>query len=64
MAEGGLAPHEIKYALGKYVDKGEDAWMQQPAAECSLLGAAGANPYFAFYVYIFFGTVLHACSMQ
>eukprot|EP00208_Stichococcus_sp_RCC1054_P003755 CAMPEP_0206138556 /NCGR_PEP_ID=MMETSP1473-20131121/3407_1 /ASSEMBLY_ACC=CAM_ASM_001109 /TAXON_ID=1461547 /ORGANISM="Stichococcus sp, Strain RCC1054" /LENGTH=535 /DNA_ID=CAMNT_0053532023 /DNA_START=78 /DNA_END=1682 /DNA_ORIENTATION=- len=26
----------IKYALAKYVDKGEDAWTQQPAAEATL----------------------------
>lgn len=33
----------IKYSLAKYVDKGEDAWTQQPAAEAALGGTAGAG---------------------
>lgn len=34
---------QIKYSLGKYLDKGEDAWAQQPSSECTLAGAAGEN---------------------
>lgn len=41
MADEQLAPH-VKYSLAKYVDKGEDAWVQQPALECTLAGASGA----------------------
>lgn len=36
-----LTPH-IKYSLAKYVDKGEDAWVQQPGLDCALAGNAGA----------------------
>lgn len=32
----------IKYSLAKYLDKGEDAWTQQPAATLALDGSQGA----------------------
>lgn len=35
----------IKYALAKYVDKGEDAWTQQPAAEATLGDENGATTF-------------------
>lgn len=41
MAAEELTPH-VKYSLAKYVDKGEDAWVQQPGLECTLPGNAGA----------------------
>lgn len=35
-----MAEPYIKYSLGKFVDKGEDAWMQQPAVVAPLPGEA------------------------
>ena len=43
MAYDGAFEPVIKYSLAKYVDKGEDAWTQQPAAEAALGGTAGAH---------------------
>ncbi len=34
---------QIKYSLGKFLDKGEDAWAQQPSSECTLAGTAGED---------------------
>jgi hypothetical protein len=42
MSSEGLAPH-IKYSLAKYVDKGEDAWTQQPELKCTLPGSEGGR---------------------
>ena len=40
MSSEHLAPH-VKYSLAKYVDKGEDAWTQQPELSCTLPGSDG-----------------------
>lgn len=40
MSSEHLAPY-VKYSLAKYVDKGEDAWTQQPELSCTLPGRDG-----------------------
>ena len=40
MSRHAMAEPYIKYSLGKFVDKGEDAWMQQPSVVAPLPGVA------------------------